>query len=69
MLDPAIAVSAARHYRALRREGITVSKIPDLLIATFCIENSYSLLHDDRDYAPLVGALGLVEVLASSPTL
>lgn len=64
MLNASTAVSAARHYRTLRRTGITISKIPDLLIATFCIANGYALLHDDRDYNPFVDALGLKVVQA-----
>jgi predicted nucleic acid-binding protein len=46
----ALALEAAQHYRALRAAGFTVRSGIDVLIATFCIENGYSLLHDDRDY-------------------
>jgi predicted nucleic acid-binding protein len=59
MLDDALAVQAARHYRALRTRGITVRKTIDLLIATFCIARGHTLLHDDRDFAPMADHLGL----------
>ena len=62
MLDANAAVEAAHHYRALRRDGITIHKVPDLLIATFCILRGYPLLHDDRDFEPF-GTLGLEFVI------
>jgi predicted nucleic acid-binding protein len=46
----AMAVEAAQHYRALRTAGFTVRGAADVLIASFCIENGYSLLHRDRDF-------------------
>lgn len=54
-----IAVQAARNYRNLRGRGITVRKLTDLLIATFCIMHGHRLLHADRDYDPLAAHLGL----------
>jgi hypothetical protein len=30
-----------------------------MLIATFCIENNYSLLYQDRDFDPMKAHLGL----------
>lgn len=59
MLDPQLATLAARHYRVLRNAGITISKVPDLLIATYCIANSHLLLHDDKDFRPFADRLGL----------
>jgi len=55
----AIAIQAARNFRALRRAGITIRKTIDTLIATRCIESGYELLHDDRDFDPFVKHLGL----------
>ena len=46
----AIALEAAQHYRSLRSMGFTVRNGADVLIATFCIENGYTLLHKDRDF-------------------
>jgi predicted nucleic acid-binding protein len=48
--SPGLALSAAQHYRDLRKSGITVRSSIDVLVATFCIENDYLLLHGDRDY-------------------
>lgn len=59
MLDEALAVTAARHYRQLRNKGRTVRKTVDLIIGTFCIANDHSLLHADRDFAPMESDLGL----------
>jgi predicted nucleic acid-binding protein len=62
MVGEAIAIGAARNYRALRRQGITVRKTIDLLIGTWCIENRRPLLHCDRDFRPMAQYLGLTEV-------
>lgn len=58
-IDARIAVAAARNYRHLRRRAITVRTAIGCLIATFCIENGFSLLHNDRDYRPFEDHLGL----------
>ena len=54
-----IALKSAENFRFLRRKGITVRKTIDCLIATFVIENGFSLLHDDRDFLPFEKHLGL----------
>ena len=46
----ALAMTAAQHYRHLRAQGITVRSGIDVLVAAFCIENDYALLHRDRDF-------------------
>lgn len=61
MTGEAIAVSAARNFRSLRRRGITIRKTIDLLIGTWCIENRRSLLHNDSDFKPMARHLGLIE--------
>jgi predicted nucleic acid-binding protein len=48
--DPALARRAASHYRSLRGLGITVRGAIDVLVATFCIDRGYTLLHRDRDF-------------------
>ena len=48
-----IAVQSARNYRKLRQMGITVRKTMDVMIATFCIIEGLTLLHDDRDFDPI----------------
>jgi predicted nucleic acid-binding protein len=47
-----LAVEAARHYRRLRAAGRTVRRTIDCLIATFCLVEGHTLLHNDRDYDP-----------------
>jgi predicted nucleic acid-binding protein len=61
MAGEAVAVLAARHFRWLRRRGITVRKTIDLLIGTWCIENRRPLLHNDGDFRPMARYLGLIE--------
>jgi len=54
-----LAVAAARHYRSLRTQGITVRKTIDCLIAAFCLEYGHSLLHRDRDFDAFENHMGL----------
>ena len=54
-----IAVEAALNYRRLRAAGRTVRKTIDSLVATFCMMEGHSLLHNDRDYDPFEDVLGL----------
>ena len=57
------AIKSAEYFRALRKKGITVRKTTDMLIATFCIENSIPLFHNDKDFLQLED-LGLLVVSA-----
>jgi hypothetical protein len=59
LLGAGLASQAARNYRRLRDLGITVRKTADIIIGTFCIEHRHTLLHDDRDFAPMQKHLGL----------
>lgn len=61
-LDPELAVAGASIYRSLRAKGLTVRKAPDLIIATYCIENNLPLLHRDRDFSVLAEHVGLKEL-------
>jgi predicted nucleic acid-binding protein len=54
-----LAVASARNYRALRAGGYTIRKTVDCLIATFCLNSGYALLHRDRDFDPFEQHLGL----------
>ena len=63
---PTIAVQAARHFRALRAQGVTVRKTIDTLIATRCIHDDISLLYSDRDFDPFVKHLGLSSACANT---
>ena len=53
MLGQEVALKSALNYRYLRKKGVTIRKTIDVIIGTFCIHNTFSLLHDDRDFAPL----------------
>lgn len=55
-----IAFKAAENYRFLRNKGVTIRKTIDIIIGTFCIENKIKLLHNDRDFEPMVNYLGLI---------
>lgn len=61
-----IAIQAARNFRHLRAQGVTVRKTIDTVIATYCIENELPLLFSDRDFDPFVDHLGLISVLEKS---
>ena len=54
-----VALAAAEHYRHLRARGITVRSSIDVMIAAFCIEQDYLLLHSDRDYDAIAVHRGL----------
>ena len=59
LLDVNLAVRAAANYRFLRSKGTTIRKTVGVIIGTFCIEYGHVLLHDDRDFEPMVRFLGL----------
>ncbi len=54
-----LAVKAAENFRILQQRGITVRKTMDCLIATFCIQEGYELLHMDNDFQGFENFLGL----------
>jgi predicted nucleic acid-binding protein len=59
MVGRDIALQSAQNYRSLKRRGVTVRKTIDVIIGTFCIYYQLPLLHDDRDFDPMVKLLGL----------
>ena len=59
MMDRAIALKSAENYRVLRKRGVTPRKTIDVIIGTFCVHYQLPLLHDDRDFDPMVEYLGL----------
>ncbi|MBF0445978.1 MAG: PIN domain nuclease [Magnetococcales bacterium] len=59
MVGSEVALRSAENYRMLRSKGVTVRKTIDIMIGTFCIMNSYPLLHDDHDFDPMEKNLGL----------
>ena len=54
-----VAIQSAQNYRFLRRTGVTVRKTIDIIIATFCIMEGLTLLHDDRDFDLMVSHFSL----------
>jgi predicted nucleic acid-binding protein len=54
-----LALEAARNYRRLRSKGKTIRTTIDCLIATYCLINDHTLLHDDRDFDAFEDHLGL----------
>jgi len=54
-----LMLEAAQHYRDLRKAGITVRNGIDVLVASFCIERDYTLLHRDRDFDAFESLRGL----------
>lgn len=59
MLGAEMALRCAESYRALRKQGITVRKTADVIIASYCIAHGHRLLFADRDLLPFVHELGL----------
>jgi predicted nucleic acid-binding protein len=59
----AVAIQAAKNFRALRSLGVTVRKTIDTVIATRCIKDHYQLLYSDKDFDPFVIHLGLRSAL------
>jgi len=55
----ALALAGSTHYRSLRAHGITVRGPLDVLVASFCIERDYALLHRDRDFDAFESLRGL----------
>jgi len=54
-----VALETSANYRLLRAKGVTVRKTIDSFIATACIQNGWTLLHNDRDFDPFEKYLGL----------
>jgi hypothetical protein len=54
-----IALRAAQNFRLLRSKGITPRKTIDTIIGTYCIAQSLTLLHSDRDFDVMEAELGL----------
>jgi len=48
--EPSDHEAAAALYRSCRREGVTIRRPPDLLIATIAIRTDTPLLHLDADF-------------------
>ncbi len=62
MLGTELALKSAHNFRKLRKQGITIRKTADVIIATYAIENKISLLFSDKDFLPFVKYLKLRSV-------
>lgn len=65
LLGTKMALKSADNFRTLRKNGITIRKTADVIIATFCIEQNMPLLFSDRDFNPFVEYLGLRNALST----
>ncbi|MEM7757720.1 MAG: PIN domain nuclease [Cyanobacteria bacterium P01_A01_bin.40] len=65
-LGESMALKSADNYRQLRKQGITIRKTIDVIIATFCIEHNLPLLFSDRDFIPFVKHLKLVAAYSNA---
>lgn len=63
MLGQERAISAASKYRSLRKTGTTVRKTNDVIIASYCIDETVPLLFSDKDFEPFVEKLGLLTAI------
>ena len=59
-----VALQSAHNFRLLRKNGVTVRKTIDVLIATFCIGKDLPLLHSDKDFEPFHQDLKLRNAMA-----
>lgn len=66
MVGLEVAIKSADNFRELRKQGITIRKTVDVVIATLCIETGHSLLFSDKDFIPFVNNLGLRAVLVDT---
>jgi len=55
-----LAIKSAANFRVLRKKGITIRKTIDMLLATYCMENKISLIHNDRDFELIATELELI---------
>jgi predicted nucleic acid-binding protein len=61
MTEPTF-VQAASLFRQLRKQGLTIRKTNDCIIAATAIEHGMPLLHNDRDFDTLAGHTGLAVI-------
>jgi predicted nucleic acid-binding protein len=64
--EPSDHEAAAALYRACRRQGITIRRPPDLLIATISIRTGACLLHLDADFTAIARHAPLQVVATAS---
>lgn len=52
-MSEAVFVRAADIYRKLRKQGITIRKTNDCIIAATALDHHCQLLHNDKDFSPI----------------
>jgi len=62
--QPSDWLDAARMYRAGRREGVTVHKLVDCLIAAIAVRSDEPVLHHEADFDAIARVSGLEVVRA-----
>jgi predicted nucleic acid-binding protein len=60
-----IAIQSTQMYRELRKKGVTVRKTIDVIIAAYCVSKNLTLLHNDRDFDPILIHFPLKTILPS----
>ena len=67
--EPSDHEAAAALYRSCRRQGSTVRRLPDCLIATVAMRTETPLLHQDADFETIArhAPLGMVELRSDAP--
>ncbi len=61
-INQKIFIKSANIYRGLRKNGITIRKSLDCMIAAIAIEHHVQLLHNDRDFVPIEKQYGLTVI-------
>jgi len=49
-MDQSVFIQSSNIFRTLRKQGITIRKSIDCMIAAVCIEHDCQFLHNDRDF-------------------
>ena len=58
-MEKDIYLNSSNIYRTLRKEGITIRKPIDCMIAAVALHNNIPLLHNDKDFYPIETKFGL----------
>ena len=62
-MPESVFVRAADIYRKLRKQGITIRKTNDCIIAATALEHHCQLLHNDKDFRPIAELCSLKVVI------
>jgi predicted nucleic acid-binding protein len=62
-MPESVFVRAADIYRKLRKQGITIRKTNDCIIAATALEHRCQLLHNDKDFRPIAEHYSLKVVI------